>query len=121
MDYPSKAYLDTLGKYVDAGTWYSGYYLKVTGNVGTVTSPIGGKKNGVESWFCGNFDGNGYTIALNLQDKYADMVGLFGMIGPGAVIQNVTVSGVVRGHSMVGGIVGRAFRYGTSNLTIENT
>lgn len=68
--------------------------------------------------FRGHFNGNNKTIS-NLyirQDEvsalqahnYSCYVGLFGMIGPGATIENVTVTGTILSIEVVGGIVGYA-------------
>ena len=56
--------------------------------------------------FYGEFDGGGHTITLNINISYAAKVGLFGVVGEGAVIKNLNVAGNVEGKSHVGGIAG---------------
>jgi hypothetical protein len=44
-------------------------------------------------YFCGHFDGNGYTIrSLYIDYSAGDVVALFGLISDGATIRNITVS-----------------------------
>ena len=64
-------------------------------------TPIGGSNNP----YTGTFDGNGKTISgLNINDNYQ---GLFGYLGSGGKIENLTVIGTVSGAGTVGGIVAR--------------
>lgn len=68
--------------------------------------------------FRGHFNGNNKTISgmyisqkdvsVESQHIYSCYVGLFGMIGPGATIENVTVTGAILSIEVVGGIVGYA-------------
>ena len=68
--------------------------------------PIG---SSYETRFIGIFDGNGFTIS-NLRITYSeDSAGLFGNIGDGTIIKNVTMDSsceVVSSAAGVGGIVG---------------
>ena len=57
----------------------------------------------------GTFDGNGHKIEnlyINTTDSEAENQGLFGLVGRSGKVQNLTVSGSVKGHSYVGGVVG---------------
>ena len=65
--------------------------------------------------FTGTLDGDGYTISgLNVSAD-ALYLGLFGVIGVGGTIENLTVEGAVTGtKNYIGGIAG------TSNGTIKN-
>ena len=57
----------------------------------------------------GTFDGNGHKIEnlyINTTDSGAENQGLFGFVGTGGTVQNLTVSGSVKGRSYVGGVVG---------------
>lgn len=58
--------------------------------------------------FCGHYDGAGCSIK-GLYIGEGSYVGLFGILGPGAVVENVTVSGTILGDEMVGGIAGYAY------------
>ena len=68
--------------------------------------------DGGESWtpidnFTGTFDGNGYTISgLYINNTAGTYQGLFGALGRGGAIQNLTVSGTVTGGVYTGGIAG---------------
>lgn len=69
-------------------------------------TPIGDNSNP----YTGSFDGNGKTIlglTINQQTGY---VGLFGCIGAGGTVKNVTLEGVqITGSDYVGGIAGQNF------------
>ena len=56
--------------------------------------------------FNGNFDGNGYTITVNINQE-RNGVGLFGFVGNGGIVRNLNVIGYVTGLSSVGGIAGQ--------------
>ena len=67
-------------------------------------TPIG---NSEESAYSGTFDGNGKTISgLYINDSTADDQGLFGCLDQGGTVQDLTVSGSVKGDWFVGGVVG---------------
>ena len=68
-----------------------------------------------DSAFRGSFDGNGKKI-LNLKvDSTSDFVGLFGVVGPGGIVEGLGLENVdIKGYDSVGGIAG--FNFGT----IEN-
>lgn len=68
-------------------------------------NPLGG--NGSDGPFTGKFDGLDYNIFnLNIK-KDTDNVGLFGVVGEGAVINNVTlVGGSITGQNNVGALAG---------------
>ena len=69
-------------------------------------TPIGTNSNE----YTGTFDGNGKTIEnlyINNTDSGADNQGLFGYVGSGGIVQNLTVTGSVTSSvSPVGGVVG---------------
>ena len=56
--------------------------------------------------FRGSFDGRNHTVTLNIE-KDADYVGLFAKAEKGAKIENVNVTGTVKGRACVGGLVGK--------------
>ena len=66
--------------------------------------PIGANNNA----FTGSFDGGGFTLkGLSLQASGDDYQGLFGVTGPGAVVENLGLAELnVRGKDNVGGLVG---------------
>ena len=100
-----------LSNKVAGGEEYDGKYFTISDQVTEPIelstengfSPIG--KNG--HVFCGNLDGNGKTIDLNLNLPEQSDVGLLGYC-LGCYIKNLTVTGSVKGWSFVGGIVGNA-------------
>ena len=58
--------------------------------------------------YTGTFDGNGNTISgLYIDDSTANYQGLFGYVGTGGKVQNLSVSGKVSGNNYVGGIAGQ--------------
>ena len=60
--------------------------------------------------YSGTFDGNGHKIEnlyINTTDSGADNQGLFGYVGSEGTVQNLTVSGSVKGDDYVGGVVGQ--------------
>ena len=68
-------------------------------------APIGN----IKKQYAGKFNGNGHTISnLNITGK--DNVGFFGMVGPGAEIQNLNLDATcsVSGANYVGGMIGFA-------------
>ena len=72
----------------------------------TTWGPIGTSSS---NSYRGTFDGNGHKIEnlyINTTDSGAENQGLFGLVGRSGKVQNLTVSGSVKGHSYVGGVVG---------------
>lgn len=72
-------------------------------------NPLGGTgQNGDDNPFTGKFDGLDYNIFnLNIDRADATNVGLFGVVGSGAVINNVTlVGGRISGQNFVGSLAG---------------
>ena len=55
----------------------------------------------------GNFDGNEKTISGLYIAGDADYQGLFGYVGSSGKVQNLSVSGSVKGNDYVGGVVGQ--------------
>lgn len=110
---------------VNLGNSYEGKFLKVINDIeGGLTIPVGTYADKVDYYFRGNFDGNGKTITLALDGancKSNDYVGLFGEIGPGATIKDVTVDGFVTSPSgsCVGGI-GGCVNAGADGISFTN-
>ena len=63
--------------------------------------------------YTGTFNGNGHTISGLYINNSANDQGLFGRVN-GGTVQNLTVSGSVKGDAYVGGVVGR------NNGTVKN-
>ena len=61
--------------------------------------------------FTGFFDGNGKTITgLKIDRSAEDYIGLFGIIGSGAVVKDLTLDGVnITGSTNVAGLIGQNF------------
>src|SRR5690606_2843022 len=88
------------------GNTFSGKVFIVAANVSEITLgddyiPIGSNTRP----FSGTFDGYGVNFQLNLNRATTDYVGLFGFVQSGT-IENLSVSGYVKGQNNVGGIVG---------------
>ncbi len=103
---------------VNRGKSYEGEYVKLGQNAIHLSSYGKGKgQDGSDvSWmpiglsagsaFKGTFDGNDRSISrLYIADPVGSTQGLFGYIGAGAKIKNLTVSGEVKGGMYVGGVV----------------
>lgn len=85
-------------------------------------NPLGGTgQDGEDKPFTGKFDGLDYNIFnLNIK-KNTDNVGLFGVVGEGAVINNVTlVGGSIIGQNNVGALAG-SVRDGAQISNITNS
>lgn len=87
----------------DGSPDYSGTFnVPTVAGAAEIWTPIGTSTN----QFRGAFDGGGYTISGLYTNVNASYQGLFGYIGPGGAVKNITVSGVVAGVQYVGGIAG---------------
>lgn len=82
----------------------------------TVFTPIGNST----TKFAGTVIGNGCTISGLYVNVAGDYVGLFGYTS-GASIQNLTISGSVKGSKYVGGVVGYALNTTIYNVTNNAT
>ena len=60
--------------------------------------------------YTGVFDGNGAEITIHVDRKINNNAGLFGILGSGGEIRNVTTAGSSKGWDNVGGICGQAYR-----------
>lgn len=107
---------------VNGGDNMSGKYVKLTADIGTeeapVTTAIGTSSNNP---YCGNFDGNGKEVYVNLSSTSA--IGVFAYYRGGS-ISNLTVRGTVAypnttttEHSTVGGVVGMILKNATATIT----
>ena len=85
-------------------------------NMSGFTTPIGTNT----AVFSGFFDGNNKTLSGIDIDKAGSYVGLFGYTS-GATIQNLTISGSVKGSKYVGGVVGYALNTTIYNVTNNAT
>lgn len=109
---PDLETLELIRDIVNAGRNYIGAYFTLTADIdmsGTYNSASG------ESWtsignasnqFKGVFDGAGHKVSglyINSTEYYQ---GLFGCIGSGGAIRNLSVDGAVTGKSSVGGVCG---------------
>ncbi|MBQ8837620.1 MAG: hypothetical protein IJ002_08995 [Clostridia bacterium] len=103
----------------DSSLWSGTYILTANINLADYTGTLAHKPIGDSTnLFTGTFDGDNFEITgLNI-DVTTDGVGLFGRLGEGAVIQNLTVCGSVKSTgNYVGGIVGLVSK---CNVTIQN-
>ncbi len=94
------AHLSALASNVNGGNDYSGKYFLVTEDItSTAVTTVIGK---YDSFFRGNFNGNGKTIKLNISVGQYEWGALFGYISGGANIHDVVVSGNVSGGYIAG-------------------
>lgn len=141
--------LQLLATYVNSGTIsaqlsedpntfyvYEDKHFKLTENIKFISTndennftPIGGKFGDYYA-FSGSFDGDGQTISgihidyidyddLNNSDSYA---GIFGLLGKGAEIKNITLDNAdISGKDFIGGIVGKNEDGSISNCLVTNS
>ncbi len=103
--------------YVNSGNTCENMYFKMTNSVDLEGSdknqhtPIGSP----DLPFKGHFDGAGHgVLGIYISQKAANDKGLFGCIGEGGSVKNLTVRGYIQADKYIGGIAGSS--YGT----IEN-
>ena len=115
IQYPSQ--LDKLASDVNSGTSYSGKYFKLmndltyhyTGEANENNYTAIGKRL---NEFAGHFDGNhkiinGIRINKSGNTSEDERQGLFGQLGSGGVVKNLTLTdAVITGYNFVGGMVG---------------
>ena len=101
--------LKALAEAVNGGEAYSGTYFKLTDDINLNGSednqwtPIGDESKA----FDGTFDGDGHEITgLYIDDPDSAYQGLFGYVGSGGTVKNLSVSGNISVRGFVGGIVG---------------
>ncbi|MBO5367946.1 PGF-pre-PGF domain-containing protein [Methanocorpusculum sp.] len=106
------------------GTTYAGKYFQLAANLDLEDekwTPIGGNCTfGVtpSKLFCGSFDGQNYHISNLMVEEENSAVGLFGAVGPGAVIKNVYLENVqVTGLESVGALIGHSNTAGTASVS----
>ena len=99
----TKAHLEELA---DSAVWNmnpnftTGKYFKLMNDItDTVTIPI--------PYFMGTFDGQNYTVSMNIYIGPVNRIGLFRVI-INSTVKNLRVTGLSRGGSYVGSIVGQA-------------
>ena len=83
--------------YVNDDHNMKGEYVKLMDNIKTVTTPVGyyDASINVKKQFIGDFDGNGKTVTVNINQTAKKSCGLFGAVAEGANIHDVTVEGTV--------------------------
>ncbi len=105
--------LNLLADCVNNGITFEGEYFKLGKDITYDTSnpnnytPIGGYYSNVKN-FLGHFDGDGHTISgVRINDDYPSDVGLFGRLGNGAEVKNLTLDdAIIYGPTKTGGIAG---------------
>src|SRR5690554_4073983 len=92
-----------------------GIYFKVEDGVKTLdltSEELGfvsiGRGSGVNQQFRGGFDGNEVTIIINDNRSTTNYVGLFGYLGQGSEVKNITIEGNIHGRDRVGSLAGEA-------------
>lgn len=113
--------LQLLAFVVNEGNTLKGKYIQLSNDLdmyGIAFRPIG-----VDSKFCGHFDGGDYIISnlnINIDDT---CIGLFGLVNDNnATIQNITISkATINGQEYVGGIVGSLDNGSIKNCFVNNS
>lgn len=85
---------------------FAGRAFKLTNDIDGVTMPVGYYDSETETdwYFKGEFNGNGCTVTVDIDGE--SCTGMFGDVGPGANIHDVTVAGKVKGTKTSGGLIG---------------
>ena len=112
MDIWNRADMERFRDRVNSGRTFQGKIVRVRANInlgGSSTnrwSPVGYYVND-KDWkvFKGTFEGNNYTISNLYIDSTSQTQGLFGY-ATNAIINNVVISGNVKGGKNTGGLVG---------------
>lgn len=106
---------------VNGGDNMSGKYAKLTADIGTEEAPVTTAIGTSSNPYCGNFDGNGKEVYVNLSSTSA--IGVFAYYRGGS-ISNLTVRGTVAytnttttDDSTVGGVVGMILQNATATIT----
>lgn len=115
--------LQLLATFVNNGETFSGKFFLLDNNIdmsGIVFEPIGGGNDNHS--FMGSFDGNGHTISgININTDNSD-IGLFGRLGNGGTIKNVTLDNAqITAKSNIGGIVGKNYCGNITNCHVTST
>lgn len=113
--------IEALSASVESGNSYEGKYLKLAADISLAGMqnyvPIGNQ----QAPFKGNFDGDGKTLTgLSIVNRGSNYYGLFGSIGEGAIVKNLTLKDfTVKGSgNYVGTLAGE--NYGTlDHITIS--
>lgn len=120
--------LDQLAERVNAGESYAKTYFKVTNDIAYSSSSLWNDVSNQENNytrigtsmlpFQGIFDGDGYTISgIRIYSNSSYNFGLFGYLGSGAVVKNVTIADTrITAGDNTGAIVGRT----NGGATVEN-
>ena len=128
---PFKGVIGRISSSGDGSKDHEKQEANITAAVYGENATIGGTGAAAGNAFKGYFDGNGKTIALNINKQKVENytgaegyengdetlvgVGLFGYADH-ATIRNVNLSGSVHGYAHVGGLVGYAFGGNISNI-----
>lgn len=111
----------SLATFVNNGLTYEGMYFKVTDDVEGVNMPIG-TYDQVHYPFMGVLDGNNKTITLDMggEDSAENYLGLFGSVGAGAVIKDLTLAGSVKTTGRYVAGLAAIVHGGAAGVTIKN-
>ncbi len=117
--------------YVNEGHTMVGEYVKLTDNIKNMTASIGyyDASLNVKKQFKGDFDGNGKTVSLNINQTGKRSCGLFGAVADSANVHDVIVDGTVTStFDDAAGVCGLAnggkstyFTNCTSKATVKST
>ena len=108
----SLGHMIALASAVAEGNTFEGKYLKVMNDISGITMPVGYFPNADNNHpFCGDFDGNGKTLTIDINGAAQPStirLGLFGALNSGANIHNLTIDGSITSTGdALGGVAGR--------------
>lgn len=109
----------------DAGKTYAqkAYVLTQPLNLSAHLWTAIGQNTPAASRFTGSFNGGNKTVkGLHVVNETTDYQGLFGVVGPGGTVKNLTLSGAtVRGKRYVGAVAGQIDAAVIENLHLANS
>ena len=114
----SLGHIIAISSAVDEGNSFEGGCFKVVNDIAGIATPIGSDIEEPHP-FCGDFDGNGQTLTLDLNGT--NNLGLFGLVGGNANIHNVKLAGtVVSSSNCVAALAGQIYAAEDAPVTIKD-
>ena len=114
----SIGHMIALATTVNQGETFADTFFKVANDLDGVTTSVGYEDEENLCAFCGTFDGNNKTITLNINGGNSQ--GLFGVLGPNAVVRKVKLAGSVVGNDYVGALAGQIYLTEDAPATVYN-
>jgi len=99
--------LNALADSINTRNFYGrNLHFKLMADVDTFKNVIGHNNPIIAHRWNHHFDGNGFTITVNINRPSTPFTGLFGFADKNSIVENLTLAGEVLGRDEVGGIIG---------------